>query len=208
MLLSVWKVVMASGLSWEWWVSNYLNSTCGFYSPRILQLFFSMDSILWAASTLTFYAVVICLKRCVLSSAVCYYVCSCWKGSQQVVMVRGQCWQDRNGLFDVESLLELTECYGHGYTWISSVAVLCLSCAVMLALKFWKLKAWEVVCRAPLAHQGRLQQVGWHWTKRQAWGSCSSARCWSIHHQNSSFFPNLKFDVYCERKKILQTICV
>lgn len=178
MLLSAWKVVMASRLSWEWWVSNYLKSTYGFYSPRILQLFFSMASVLWAVNTLTFYAVVTCLKCCVLSSAGCYYVCSCWKGSQQVVMVRGWCWQDRNGLLDAESQLELTECYGHGYTRISSVPVLCLSYAVMLALKLWKLKAWEAVCRAPLAH----------WTKRQAWGSCSSARCWSIHHQNSFFF--------------------
>lgn len=84
--------------------------------------------------------------------------------------------------------------------WSSSVAVLCLSCAVMLVLKFSKLKACEVVCRAPLAHQGRLQHVR---IKKQAWGSCSSVSKVLEYPppQQLFFFLNLKFNMYCGGKK-------
>lgn len=73
--------------------------------------------------------------------------------------------------------------------WISSVALLCLSCAVMLVLKLSKLKACEVVCRAPLAHQGRLQHVRRHKSEGKPGAAAAVCPgCRSIHHQSSTFF--------------------
>lgn len=159
---------MASDQFWARWVSHYLNRN---WMVFILLEFCScwfMDSVLWAASIFIFNAVVTCWKYCVLTSAGCYCVCSCWNCSQQVVM--GQ----RRMLVGKKLVVWCWVTAGAGTIVVgvfgmSSVALLCLSCAVMLVLIFSKPKACEVVCTAPLAHQGRLQHDRRHQIKRQAW---------------------------------------
>jgi len=123
-----------------------------------------MESILWVASMFISNLVATCTNWCcMLTSALCVGVCSCWKSSQEVVM-----WEARGSKLVGEKLL--VWCWVVAGAGTSAVGLFWMpSVKCFDSVKLSKLKDHEVVCYAPLAHQGRLQRIVWFQVKEQAW---------------------------------------